>query len=194
MIDTLGLDDDRRRQYRDLAAAHGVACVAVGFDVEADECRARNRAATRPLPAAAIKQQLARWSEVRALLDDEGFAQVLRPEPVRQVAAHLASSAPLVTAEADRPAGLRIGLHISAFPWDDIADGLRATVSRPNEQASTASGRWTTSARSRRSGGTGTRCSRAARRWPGSRRTRPRPRSAPWSRRSPCAPSGCWPR
>ena len=128
VIDTLGLDDDRRRQHRELAEAHGVPCIAVGFDVDPEECRARNRSATRPLPAAALKQQLGRWAEVRPLLDDEGFDRVLRPEPVRHVAAHLTSSAPLLAARSTRPTGLRIGLHVSAFPWDDIAEGLRATV------------------------------------------------------------------
>src|SRR5689334_14035754 len=43
VVDTLGLDDDRRRQYRELAAGHGLPCVAVAFDIDADACRARNR-------------------------------------------------------------------------------------------------------------------------------------------------------
>ncbi len=128
VIDTLGLDDDRREQYRRRAADHDVPCVAVAFDIDADECRARNRSSARPLPATAIRQQLSRWGEVRGRLDGEGFDQVLRPAPVRHVAAHLRSSAPLAVDEAARPVGLRFGLHVSAFPWDDIAAGLRATV------------------------------------------------------------------
>lgn len=128
VIDTLGLDDDRRRQHREAAAAHGVPCVVVGFDVDPDDCRARNRAAPRPLPATAITQQLARWTAVRAVLDHEGFERVLRPEPVRHVAPHLATSAPLVASGDERPTGLRVGLHISAFPWEDVAGGLRSTV------------------------------------------------------------------
>jgi alkanesulfonate monooxygenase SsuD/methylene tetrahydromethanopterin reductase-like flavin-dependent oxidoreductase (luciferase family) len=117
VIDTLGLDDDRRQQYRLRAEANGVPCIA------------RNRESTRPLPAAALKQQLTRFAEVRGRLDDEGFERVLRPEPVRHVPAHLSSSAPLVAEPADgRPVGLRIGLHVSAFPWDDVAAGLRATA------------------------------------------------------------------
>src|SRR3954453_9751576 len=34
VVDTLGLDHDRRRGYREQAAAHGVPCVAVGFDID----------------------------------------------------------------------------------------------------------------------------------------------------------------
>ncbi|MGZ7014776.1 MAG: TIGR03560 family F420-dependent LLM class oxidoreductase, partial [Acidimicrobiales bacterium] len=128
VVDTLGLDDERRRHHRDRAAHHRVPCVAVAFDIDPAECRARNRAAARPLPATAVKQQLARWDAVRRHLDDEGFDRVLRPVPVRHVPAHLRSSAPLTHEQATRPVGLRVGLHVSAFPWDDIADGLRATA------------------------------------------------------------------
>jgi alkanesulfonate monooxygenase SsuD/methylene tetrahydromethanopterin reductase-like flavin-dependent oxidoreductase (luciferase family)/predicted kinase len=128
VVDTLGLDDDRRASYREQAATHGLPCVVVAFDVDAEVCRARNRTAVRPLPAAAVKQQLERWSAVRDRLDDEGFDLVLRPDPVRAVAPHVRSSAPLVVEQRERPVGLRIGLHVSAFPWDDIAAGLRATA------------------------------------------------------------------
>jgi F420-dependent oxidoreductase-like protein len=128
VVDTTGLDDRRRAGYRRLAAEHGVPCVAVGFDLGADAGRARNRDRRRPLPATALKQQFARWAEVRDGLQDEGFERVLTPVAVRHVAAHLA---PAVTAPApaDRPAtGVRFGLHVSAFPWDDIAEGLAGTA------------------------------------------------------------------
>src|SRR4051812_21839192 len=43
VVDTLGLDPERRKRYREVAARHGVDCVAVGFDATAATCRARNR-------------------------------------------------------------------------------------------------------------------------------------------------------
>ena len=128
VVDTLALDDDRRAGYRRVAAEHGVPCVAVAFDVAADESRARNRAKAHPLPATALKQQLARFAEVRAGLEDEGFDRVLRPEPVRLVAEHLTSSAPLADALEAPSTGVRFGLHVSAFPWDDLAAGLGETA------------------------------------------------------------------
>ena len=128
VVDTLGLDPDRRRRYRELAADHGVACVAVGFAVSAEECRARNRERPRPLPAAALDQQLSRWNENRPRLDEEGFAQVLAPVPVRHVPARLASAAPLSAEQRARPVGMRFGLHLSAFGWDDIEAGMSAAA------------------------------------------------------------------
>ena len=128
VIDTLGLDGDRRAAYRALAAAHDLPCVAVAFDTAAEECRARNRAKDRPLPAPALKQQLGRWATVRDELDLEGFAAVLRPAPVRLVdERHRAvrSAAPTASPAIGT---VTIGLHVSAFPWDDIAAGLRTTA------------------------------------------------------------------
>jgi F420-dependent oxidoreductase-like protein len=127
VVDTLGLDDDRRAAYRRLAAEHGVPCVAVAFDVDPDECRARNRATAHPIPAPALKQQLARWGAVKGLLDGEGFDRVLRPGPVRLVPEHLAASVVAPGADGD-PTAVRFGLHVSAFPWDDIAAGLGAVA------------------------------------------------------------------
>jgi F420-dependent oxidoreductase-like protein len=127
VVDSLGLDDARRAAYRRVAAEHGVPCVAVGFDVGPEECRARNRARTRPVPAPALKQQLARWAVVKGLLDVEGFDRVLRPDPVRLVPEHLAAAV-AAPAPAVDPSRVRFGLHVSAFPWDDLAAGLGATA------------------------------------------------------------------
>jgi alkanesulfonate monooxygenase SsuD/methylene tetrahydromethanopterin reductase-like flavin-dependent oxidoreductase (luciferase family) len=124
VVDTLGLDDDRRAGYRAVAARHGVRCVAVAFAVDGEEARARNRARVHPIPAPALKQQLARFGVVRGLLAAEGFDQVLAPEPVRLVARHVPAPEPATT----RPTGLRFGLHVSTFPWDDPAAGLRTTA------------------------------------------------------------------
>src|SRR5262245_11229396 len=65
VVDTLALDPDRRAGYRAVAAEHRLPCVAVGFDVEPEVARARNREQAHPIPAPALKQQLARWAEVR---------------------------------------------------------------------------------------------------------------------------------
>jgi F420-dependent oxidoreductase-like protein len=126
VIDTLGLDDDRRRGYRDVADRHGVPCVAVAFDVDARTCRARNRERTRPLPADVLTAQLQRWKEVRSALDDEGFHTVLRPAPVRRVPDRLRVAATKADEQRHHPVGLRFGLHIASFPWkQDRAEHLR---------------------------------------------------------------------
>src|SRR3954447_20903997 len=72
VVDTLGLDAGRRAALRDLARAHDVACVVVAFDTPAAECRARNRARTKRIPADALAAQLRGWPAVRDALPGEG--------------------------------------------------------------------------------------------------------------------------
>src|SRR5882757_9038002 len=42
VVDTLGLDPDRRRAWLELARRNDIPCVAVAFDTPAAECRERN--------------------------------------------------------------------------------------------------------------------------------------------------------
>ena len=58
VVDTLGLDRDRRARYLDLARRHRTTAHAVVFDTPADVCRARNRSRARPVPAAVLAAQL----------------------------------------------------------------------------------------------------------------------------------------
>ena len=44
VVDTLGLDADRRTAWLALARQHGLPCVAVAFDTPAAECREIGRA------------------------------------------------------------------------------------------------------------------------------------------------------
>jgi F420-dependent oxidoreductase-like protein len=78
VVDSLALDTKRRAAYRTAAARFGVPCVAVGFDVPADVCRARNRARAGrpPVPSKVVSEQLKTWTGVRARLADEGFDAV----------------------------------------------------------------------------------------------------------------------
>jgi F420-dependent oxidoreductase-like protein len=129
VIDTLGLDADRRQGYRELAARHGVPCVAVAFDTPPAQCRSRNAARAHRVPTPVLSGQLASYAQLRSVLDVEGFDQVLAAEPVRVVA-------PVIATAARRPddaggggsrggpeAGpapsgqrpLRFGLHLSSF-------------------------------------------------------------------------------
>jgi F420-dependent oxidoreductase-like protein len=130
VIDTTGLDADRRSRWRALAREHGMACVAVGFDTPAAVCRARNRARPYPVPADAVTAQLRAWPAVRDALPGEGFDQVLAPEPVRVVPAAFAAAGDAVTRQRERPVGLRFGLHLSAFPGGapGLAPRLRETA------------------------------------------------------------------
>jgi F420-dependent oxidoreductase-like protein len=116
VIDTTGLDDDRRARWRQLARDARMACVAVGFDTPAAVCRARNRARAHPVPADVVTAQLRAWPAVRDALPTEGFDQVLLPEPVRVVLDTFATADAAARRQREEPVGLRFGLHLSAFP------------------------------------------------------------------------------
>jgi F420-dependent oxidoreductase-like protein len=117
VVDTLGLDRDRRRGYVALARRHRVPAVAVAFDVPAAECRARNSARPRPVPAKAIAAQLRRWPAVRDELADDGFDAVYAPGPVRVVDRQLVHALEAARRQEEEPVPLEFGLQIATFTW-----------------------------------------------------------------------------
>ncbi len=150
VVDTLGLDADRRRAWRDLAARHGVRCVAVVLDTSPAECRRRNAARRHRVPAPVLTAQLAAFAAVRDDLAGEGFADVVTAEPVRVVPASMtgpeirpvpARRVPTDDATADGRSGaaqgttdgtrgVRFGLHLSAFDAPGGAEGLAEHLPR----------------------------------------------------------------
>ena len=58
VVDTTGMDPERRRRWRTLAREHGMACVAVAVDTAATVCRARNRARPHPVPRDVLRAEL----------------------------------------------------------------------------------------------------------------------------------------
>src|SRR6266545_91278 len=94
VIDTLGLDAERRRTWLDLARGNNIPCVAVAFDTPAAECRERNRNRAKRIPVDVLAAQLRTWRQVRDALPAEGYDNILAPQPVRVVPeAFVASSA-----------------------------------------------------------------------------------------------------
>ena len=127
VVDTLGLDTDRRIAWRDAARAVGLPAVAVLVDTPADECRRRNALRDRPVPAPALAEQIRRSSATRAALSGEGWDHVevvSGAEPRAGVVAD-ATSVPAEVGVPDRsegPAashGLRVMLQLSRFPWGE---------------------------------------------------------------------------
>ena len=113
VVDTLGLDADRRARYLEMSRRHGVACHAVVFDTPADVCRARNRARARALPAKVLAAQLAAREQATARIGGEGFDGVHLAEPPEVVPAEM--MAPAAEGLRASPAPMRFGLQISAF-------------------------------------------------------------------------------
>jgi F420-dependent oxidoreductase-like protein len=135
VIDTLGLDTDRRRDWLALARRHEVPCFAVAFDTPAGECRARNRAREKRIPADALAGQLRAWVAVREILPVEGYDEVLTPRPVRAVPAAFVAAPAAAQRQRERPTGLRFGLHIGAYTFPG---GPVATAAALREIASAA--------------------------------------------------------
>ncbi|HWC37095.1 MAG TPA: TIGR03560 family F420-dependent LLM class oxidoreductase [Acidimicrobiales bacterium] len=115
VVDTLGLDAGRRRQYVDAAHRHGVPCHAVVFDTAADTCRTRNRARSEPVPAKVLTAQLAARDEAVAELHEEEFDGVHVAGPVEIVPAELVDAPVAAARQRTTPVSLSFGLQLSSF-------------------------------------------------------------------------------
>lgn len=135
VIDTLGLDPERRRAWRELAREYDLPCVVVAFDVTASEARLRNRARDKRIPVDALTAQLRAWRNTRELLATEGFDAVLTPEPVRVVAEPFAAAASAAARQLERPTGLRFGLHLSTFDFSADAPSTLREIAVAAEDA-----------------------------------------------------------
>src|SRR4051795_2108280 len=65
VVDTLGLDTDRRIAWRDAARTAGLPPLVVLFDTPGDECRRRTPLRNRPAPAPVLADQVRRAAAVR---------------------------------------------------------------------------------------------------------------------------------
>ena len=135
VIDTLGLDADRRRRWLDLARESQMGCVAVAFDVPAATCRTYNRGRPRPVPAPVLAQQIKAWGRVRPMLSLEGFTDVISAEPVRVVGEVFAGARAAADRQREAPVGLSFGLHLGTFGSGGGAGQLRGWLQQQAAQA-----------------------------------------------------------
>jgi F420-dependent oxidoreductase-like protein len=135
VIDTLGLDRERRAAWLGLGRVHDMPVVAIAFDTPPEECKARNRKRPKRIPANVLSAQLRTWRRVRDGLVDEGFDVVLTPAPVRVVPDVFVGAAAAVHRQQQQPTGLRFGLHVGEFK---APGGASSTASWLREIASGA--------------------------------------------------------
>jgi F420-dependent oxidoreductase-like protein len=135
VVDTQGLDAKKRIGWLQASKRFGIPCVAVTFDTPAEECRARNRARDKPIPAAVLTAQLRTWRNVKGLLLTEGYEDVIPASPVRLVPEAFLSAAKPARRQAEEPTSLRFGLHLGAF---DFPGGASATRTALQEVARSA--------------------------------------------------------
>jgi alkanesulfonate monooxygenase SsuD/methylene tetrahydromethanopterin reductase-like flavin-dependent oxidoreductase (luciferase family)/predicted kinase len=117
VVDTLGLDAERRRYHLDLARRAGLPAVAVLFGTTAGECRRRNRGRARPVPAAVLDSQLRRMPEAAAEIATEGWIVVSQADDAAPEPSHTAGSQDAAARQRSDPAELSLILQISRFPW-----------------------------------------------------------------------------
>jgi alkanesulfonate monooxygenase SsuD/methylene tetrahydromethanopterin reductase-like flavin-dependent oxidoreductase (luciferase family)/predicted kinase len=126
VVDTLGLDTDRRIAWRDAARAVGLPTAVVLLDTPGDECRRRNALRDRPVPAPVLAEQVRRSAALRAPLAEEGWDHV---EIVSGAGDSRGSVPNRTTSAAERAvsdpsrdpggSGVRIVLQLSRFPWGE---------------------------------------------------------------------------
>jgi F420-dependent oxidoreductase-like protein len=125
VIDSMNLELERRSRCIALAAEHGVPCVAIAFDVDPTELRARNRRREHPIAPGVLGQQIQAWELVKPALHEEGFAAVHPPGPVAVVPGSV-----LAAPTTDAPRRLSFGLQIPMWNWPggptELAARLRA--------------------------------------------------------------------
>ena len=117
MIDTLGLDPQRRADYRHLATAAGLPAVLVIMNTAPVLCRERNRQRDRPVPAPVLTDQLRKINKLIESAEEEGWDQILIIDQDSAI------DAPAIEPSPDhdhrRVAGPQVVLQISRFPWGD---------------------------------------------------------------------------
>jgi alkanesulfonate monooxygenase SsuD/methylene tetrahydromethanopterin reductase-like flavin-dependent oxidoreductase (luciferase family)/predicted kinase len=134
VVDTLGLDQGRRRGYLDLARQAGLPAAAVLVEADPAELRRRNQARSRPVPAAAHEGQQRRMRAARAEIPGEGWDLVVQAEQAQLEPAHTPGARRAAAAQHRDPAQLRLVLQISRFGWgDDPAGWLTAVAAAAAE-------------------------------------------------------------
>jgi alkanesulfonate monooxygenase SsuD/methylene tetrahydromethanopterin reductase-like flavin-dependent oxidoreductase (luciferase family)/predicted kinase len=131
VVDTLGLEMQRRRGYLELARANRLPAIAVLFDVPAVLARERNARRDRPVPATALAAQLSRAAQVRAEIEAEGWDQVIvistdPPQPTPREAR---------PRELEQTTGLAFILQVSRFPWDEDPAGWLRKIALAADEA-----------------------------------------------------------
>jgi alkanesulfonate monooxygenase SsuD/methylene tetrahydromethanopterin reductase-like flavin-dependent oxidoreductase (luciferase family)/predicted kinase len=115
VIDTLGLDKERRQNWLALAREQGIPCVAVAFDTPPAECRRRNRERTKRIPADVLTSQLKTWAVVKKELPDEGYDDILTPGAIRVVPEAFVGAGEAAQRQEEKPTGLKFGLQLGSY-------------------------------------------------------------------------------
>lgn len=139
IIDATSLQADTREGWRQLANDAGRACHAVVFDTPAAECRKRNKARDRPVPARVLTGQIQALESVLEVIDDEGFDDVHRHDDGVRVVPRAFVGAPAGAArQQEEPMTLSFGLQIPSYTWEGGPEQIGPTLARLGREAEEA--------------------------------------------------------
>jgi F420-dependent oxidoreductase-like protein len=128
LIDSTGLEAERRDAWRSLAERHGVPAYAVVFDPPANVVRERNRARGAPVPSKVLTAQLRKADGIAEVLAGEGFAAVHGAGPVELVPSAFATVLEAAARQKEDPMKLDFGLQVSRFDWPGHPATTAATL------------------------------------------------------------------
>ena len=132
VVDTLGLDPKRRAKWLSFAAKRGVGAYAVVFDTPAAECRKRNAARARPVPAKVLSDQLGALDAAADDVRREAFDAVhvaSQHEGVELVPPALLTAPLSARRQREEPMTLSFGLQLPRFTWPGGAAAIRSELS-----------------------------------------------------------------
>jgi len=119
VIDTLGLDPERRRDYLRVARSAGLPAVLVILSTPAPSCRERNRDRDRPVPAPVLTEQLRRVRRLVAEAEDEGWDLVLVESATPAEGMHPDLAEGPSTGSGRGSGRPEVILQVSRFPWPE---------------------------------------------------------------------------
>jgi alkanesulfonate monooxygenase SsuD/methylene tetrahydromethanopterin reductase-like flavin-dependent oxidoreductase (luciferase family) len=141
VVDTLGTDAERRRTWRAAAAATGLPSVVVVVETDETECRRRNAARDRPVPAPVLASQIRAVREVHTELDAEGWDLVVPitdtsgPSEARSEVAAQPRVAAAPRPDRTNSLGVRVVLQVSRFPWGEEPQRWLTDIARATDEA-----------------------------------------------------------
>jgi F420-dependent oxidoreductase-like protein len=134
VIDTTGLDRDRRLAWIGSAESASIPVFAAVFDIDLDTCLARNDARENRRPRGVVRNQHRRMKHAVAEIEAEDYAGVLREAVVNPTAPSVVTSKQ--SQPESEPRGQHtFGLIVPRFDWGDalFTETLRSIAKRAEE-------------------------------------------------------------
>jgi F420-dependent oxidoreductase-like protein len=117
VVDSTGLEADRRAGWLAVARRHGLPVYVVVFDTPDKVCRARNRERGTPVPSKVLTGQLRAAEESRTTVAGESWDGVHAPDDVVLVPPAFLLAPAAAARQQEEPMQLDFGLQISRFSW-----------------------------------------------------------------------------